>query len=221
MSSRRARSRPRPKKSKTKSTESPAPAPSARLALLGLGSNLGDRRAHIERALAEISRIAPVLATSSFYRTEPVGFEDQPAFWNIVAAIAWPGTPERLLALAKRVERTVGRTPSFRNGPREIDVDILDIGVLRRVPGADGGLRHPSGADGGKRRRADPILPHPRLKGRRFVLAPLAELVPGWRHPETGESAEELLRALPARPRQSVRRLSSRPRGSLSPAPGR
>src|SRR4029450_9010218 len=107
---------------KTKSIEPPAPEPRARLALLGLGSNLGNRRAHIEQALAEISRFAPVLATSSFYRTEPVGFEDQPEFWNVVAAIEWPGTPERLLALAKRVEATVGRTPTFRNGPREIDV---------------------------------------------------------------------------------------------------
>ena len=144
-----------------------------------------------------------MLATSSFYRTEPVGYADQPAFWNVVAAIGWPGTPEKLLAIAKRVENTVGRTPTFRNGPREIDVDLLDVGGSRRRSGSD------------------PILPHPRMKERRFVLAPLAELVPGWRHPETGESAAELLRALPARPRQGVRRLSSRPRGSLSPAPGR
>jgi len=197
MSSRKAKKPPRPKKRKTRSTK---PAARARLALLGLGSNVGDRRAHIEAALDEISRVAPILATSSFYRTDPMGFARQPAFWNLVAAIAWKGGPARLLALAKRVERAVGRTPSFRNGPREIDVDILDL-------------------EGTRRTGADPILPHPRLGERRFVLAPLAELAPGWRHPETGESAAKLLRALPRRP--GARRLSSRPRGSLAPRPAR
>ena len=170
-----------------------------RLALLGLGSNLGNRRARLERALAEISRAAPILATSSFYRTDPVGFANQPAFWNLVAAIGWSGTAEGLLALARRVERVVGRTPGFRNGPREIDVDILDLEGVRRA-------------------RTDPILPHPRLAERRFVLAPLAELAPGWRHPMTGESATELLRRLPSRP--GATRLSARPRGSLARPPG-
>jgi 2-amino-4-hydroxy-6-hydroxymethyldihydropteridine diphosphokinase len=115
-----------------------------------------------------------------------------------VAAIGWTGDPARLLALLKKVERTVGRTRTFRNGPREIDVDILDIEGLRR-------------------RRTDPILPHPRLTQRRFVLAPLSELAPFWRHPETGATASTLLRALPPRP--GARRLSSRPRGSLAPLP--
>ena len=64
----------------------------------------------------------------------------------------------------KAIERTVGRTPSFRNGPREIDVDILDFGGVRRAG-------------------PDPVLPHPRLSERRFVLAPLAEIAPRWRHP--------------------------------------
>jgi 2-amino-4-hydroxy-6-hydroxymethyldihydropteridine diphosphokinase len=95
----------------------------------------------------------------------------------------------------------VGRTRSFRNGPREIDVDILDL-------------------SGRRRRSRDPILPHPRLTSRRFVLAPLAELAPGWRHPESGRTAEELLRALPARPRAT--RLSARPRVKrLSARPAR
>jgi 2-amino-4-hydroxy-6-hydroxymethyldihydropteridine diphosphokinase len=211
-SSRKAKNRPTPKKRKTRSTDlsSPAAAPAissrtakgrARLALLGLGSNVGNRRAHIERALDEISRTAPILATSSFYRTEPVGFSDQPAFWNVVAAISWPGVPEALLALTRRIEKIVGRTPSFRNGPREIDVDVLDL-------------------EGVRRNRPDLVLPHPRLGERRFVLEPLREIAPGWRHPASGKSAAELLRELPRRPPQGVRRLSSRPRGSLAPLPG-
>lgn len=136
---------------------------------------------------------------SSFYRTDPVGYPDQPPFWNAVAAIAWTGSPARLLREIQGIEQAIGRTPSFRNGPREIDIDILDFeGVRRASP--------------------DPVIPHPRLAERRFVLAPLAQIAPGWRHPESGRTAAELARRLPARP--GVRRLSSRPRGfgARSPA---
>jgi 7,8-dihydro-6-hydroxymethylpterin-pyrophosphokinase len=86
------------------------------------------------------------------------------------------------------VERRVGRTPTFANGPREIDVDILDLG---------GRLR-----DG-----RDPILPHPRLCERRFALAPLAEISPQWKDPRSGRAVAQLLEALPKTPR--VRRLPS------------
>jgi 2-amino-4-hydroxy-6-hydroxymethyldihydropteridine diphosphokinase len=71
---------------------------------------------------------------------------------------------------------------TFRNGPRSIDVDLLDLG-------------------GVVRRSSDPVLPHPRMARRRFVLAPLAEIAPAWRHPVRGLSARRLLAALPARPR--------------------
>ena len=197
MSSKKARSPARPKKRKRKSTESGRLG--ARVAYLALGSNRGDRRAHLERTLREISRIAPLIGVSSLYRTDPVGFENQPAFWNAVVAIRWNRSPEHLLRVLQAIEDAVGRTPSFRNGPREIDIDILDLG--------------------GRRRRArDPILPHPRMAGRRFVLAPLAELAPEWKHPETGRTAAELLGALPRRPRAT--RISSRPRGWRARHPG-
>ena len=117
----------------------------------------------------------------------------QPDFYNAVAALEWSGSPRELLRATQEIERRVGRTPGIRNGPREIDVDILDFAGLTR-------------------RGSDPVLPHPRMRERRFVLAPLSEIAPGWRHPAGGESVAELLRALPARP--SVRRLSSSPRGS-------
>jgi 2-amino-4-hydroxy-6-hydroxymethyldihydropteridine diphosphokinase len=125
---------------------------------------------------------------SSFYRTEPVGFPDQPDFWNAVVEIAWSGTPRDLLRRTRLVERRVGRTSTFVNGPREIDVDILDIA---------GHLRESS----------DPVLPHPRLCGRRFALAPLAEINPSWQDPRSGLSVAELLDALPRNPR--VRRIAS------------
>ena len=131
---------------------------------------------------------------SSFYRTEPVGFPDQPDFWNAVVEIEWRGTPAGLLRAVRRIERRVGRTRSFRNGPREIDVDILDLG-------------------GRLREGRDPLLPHPRVGERRFALAPLAEVSPRWRDPRSGRTAADLLKSLPRTPR--VRRLPasrSRPR---------
>lgn len=137
---------------------------------------------------------------SSFYRTEPVGFADQPDFWNAVVEIAWPGTPAELLRAVREVESRVGRTRTFPNGPREIDVDILDVGGKRRD-------------------RTDPILPHPRLAGRRFVLVPLAEIRPDWTDPRSGARIPDLLERVPKVPRvtrigkvgRSVRNAAAKP----------
>ncbi|MGH9317759.1 MAG: 2-amino-4-hydroxy-6-hydroxymethyldihydropteridine diphosphokinase [Thermoanaerobaculia bacterium] len=176
-----------PKATERKRTEGRSRRP--RTAYLGLGSNRGDRRAHLEAALSEIGRIARLSRVSSFYRSDPVGYKDQPKFWNAAVAILWRDSPEELLEAVKGVEHRVGRTPTFRDGPREIDVDILDLGGVTR-------------------RTADPVLPHPRLESRRFVLAPLAEIAPEWRHPVSGRTAKEMLATLPAAPR--VRRIPNR-----------
>jgi 2-amino-4-hydroxy-6-hydroxymethyldihydropteridine diphosphokinase len=122
-----------------------------------------------------------ILRISSVWKTDPVGYTPQPDFWNLVAEISWSGDARALLRLCQEVERRVGRTRSFRNGPREIDVDILDLA-------------------GTVRTRPDPILPHPRLADRRFALAPLAEIAPRWRHPMLGKTAREMLRGLPETP---------------------
>ena len=105
--------------------------------------------------------------------------------------IAWRGSPRGLLRATQVVERRVGRTPTFVNGPREIDVDVLDFG-------------------GRVRMKDDPILPHPRLNERRFALAPLAEVNPRWRDPLSGRRVGELLASLPESPR--ARRIALRPR---------
>jgi 2-amino-4-hydroxy-6-hydroxymethyldihydropteridine diphosphokinase len=137
----------------------------------------------------EISRQAPVLLASSFYSTEPVGHAEQRRFWNAVVAIRWTRSPEALLEAVQEIERRGGRVTTFRDGPREIDVDILDLrGIVRTG--------------------RDPVLPHPRMAGRRFVLAPLNEIAPRWKHPVTGLTAGQMLAALPARP--SVRKIRSR-----------
>lgn len=196
------------RKRKKKSTD----ARRAAIAYLGLGSNVGDRRAFLDAALRAIGARARLLAVSSFYRTDPVGHVAQRPFYNAVASVAWRGSAAALLALLQRIERDLGRTATFRNGPREIDLDLLDFGG--RVGGQSG-----------------PVLPHPRMAARRFVLAPLSEIAAGWRHPVTGESARELMAKLPARP--AARRLpptavsasrrrgfAARPAGSAAPRRG-
>lgn len=142
--------------------------------VLGLGSNLGDRRAHLAFALHAIAASAPLLAVSSVWETEPVGYADQPRFWNLVTMTRTTLPPAGLLAELKRIEVSAGRTARFRNGPREIDIDLLlyDDIVLRT-----GVLE----------------IPHPRMSSRGFVLRPLAEIAPDRRIPDLGRTAAELL----------------------------
>lgn len=125
---------------------------------------------------------------SALYSSEPVGHRAQRRFWNAAAEILWRGSPEGLLHRVKEIERRCGRTPTFAGGPREIDVDILDLGGLVRE-------------------KPDPTLPHPRLAQRSFALTPLAEIAPQWRHPVTGLTAEEMLARLPRK--SGVRRIPS------------
>jgi 2-amino-4-hydroxy-6-hydroxymethyldihydropteridine diphosphokinase len=155
---------------------------------LGLGSNLGDRRAHLRAALTRIGSLAALRRISPFYESEPVGFLRQPRFWNAVVEIRWSRSAQALLAALKKIERSGGRAATFRNGPREIDCDILDFG-------------------GRVASRKGLVLPHPRLHERRFALAPLAALAPRWRHPVLGLTARQLIARLPQTPR--VRRLAS------------
>src|SRR5262249_61382633 len=97
-----------------------------------LGPTRGARRAYLERALEALTRVAPLLGVSSLYRTDPVGYRRQRAFYNAVAAIRWKGSAAALLRATQAIEKRLGRTPSFRNGPREIDIDILDLNGRRR-----------------------------------------------------------------------------------------
>jgi len=144
---------------------------------LGLGSNLGDRAAHLEQALARLAAEGiEVVRRSSFYVTEPVGFGPQHWFLNCVVEASTELMPRQLLRATLQVERDLGRRRTVRNGPRTIDIDILLFGTS--VVSAP-----------------DLEIPHPRLAERRFVLIPLREIAPSLRHPTLHSSISELLAA--------------------------
>ena len=130
------------------------------LVYLALGSNLGEREANLSEARQRLAdHGARVLRASRVVESEPFGVTDQPRFLNQVVEAEWGGSPRELLLAAKQVEGEVGRTPSARWGPREIDVDILLFGDER--------LAEP-----------DLVIPHPGLRERSFVREPLRELRP-------------------------------------------
>lgn len=160
--------------------------------MIGIGGNLAAPPA---KTLLETAQAAlPALAAphlhpfrcSSWYESEPVPASDQPWFVNAVALVATELEPAALLGRMLAVESQFGRERGERNAARTLDLDLLDYDSLvidtERL-----------------------ILPHPRLHERRFVLEPLREIAPAWRHPRLGLTAAELLDRLP--PGQPVRRL--------------
>jgi 2-amino-4-hydroxy-6-hydroxymethyldihydropteridine diphosphokinase len=147
-----------------------------RTGYLGLGSNVGDRRAHLQAAVDALpTHGVQVRASSSVYETEPVGeVLDQRAFFNACARVETALAPEALLDACKAVERELGRAPGgVRHGPRPIDVDVLLLGDETY-------------------RSERLVLPHAQVSSRRFVLVPLLELAPGLDVPGAGRAADLL-----------------------------
>jgi len=149
--------------------------------LIALGANIpsaeGPPEATLKAALAALeTRGVRILAISRFHQTQAWPDPADPPFTNAVAEIETQLQPVALLGLLHEVETAFGRKRSSPNAPRSLDLDLLDYR--------------------GRVERGELELPHPRMADRRFVLEPLAEIAPLWRHPVTGHTVETLLRAL-------------------------
>lgn len=155
---------------------------------LALGSNLGEKRKNLKNARKEIEKVAMIHKCSAIYETEPFGVVDQPLFYNQVIKITTTLSPETLLERCKSIEKSMGRTPTVRNGPRIIDVDILFYGntVINT---------------------SELSIPHSGIEIRAFVLIPLAEIAPSFMHPVLHKTVEELCLLLPRNERRKCRKI--------------
>ena len=145
---------------------------------LALGSNLGDSLAYLRQALAALAPYVEVTAVSPVYETAPAYVTDQPVFLNAVLTGRTKLEPLALLWAVKSLESDIGRQPTFRYGPRVIDIDILLYGdQVVSLPELG--------------------IPHIRMDEREFVLRPLADIAPEWRHPVKNKTMAELLALLP------------------------
>ncbi len=144
---------------------------------LALGSNVGDSRQHIKQAAELLAAVLDGMEQAPVYASKATGYADQPDFLNTAVSGETSLEPAALLDRIKAVERQVGRTPTFRHGPREIDIDIIMYGdtILETDKLA---------------------IPHPDFRERDFVLRPLADLNPGLVDPVSGQTVSRLLAAV-------------------------
>ena len=152
--------------------------------IIALGTNLGDRQKYLQAAVERLSEeFLENAVTSSVYESEPWGEIDQPKFLNMVIRGLSEWKPPAIVNFLKTVERDLGRTQTKKNGPREIDLDLIAYGEMSwESEGVS--------------------VPHPSMLDRSFVLFPLAEVWPEWRHPLNQKTAaslvEEWLKSRPA-----------------------
>ena len=147
------------------------------IAYLSLGSNLGDRAANLQMAIAKLKRLGEVMKVSSVYETEPLELREQPWFLNCVVQLDTGLTPHQVLAGIQTIEQELGRQRTIPKGPRILDIDIVLFG--------DSVVSD-----------SDLHIPHPAMHLRRFVLEPLSEISPEAVHPLKGKTARELLAEL-------------------------
>jgi 2-amino-4-hydroxy-6-hydroxymethyldihydropteridine diphosphokinase len=144
---------------------------------LCLGSNVGDRKKNLDRALGFLSERLKLDKVSSIYDTTPEDNPDQPRFLNMAAHVHTTLEPQTLLSLLKGIESKIGRTPAARYSPRPMDIDILFYGKeVVDTPSL--------------------TIPHPRIPERAFVLVPLNEIAPELKHPVNGKTVKQMLAEL-------------------------
>lgn len=160
-----------------------------KLVYLSLGSNVGDRAANLQTAIERIAALGEILATSSFYETEPVEVSGHPWYLNCAIVLRTKKMPKQLIGSLLCIEQEMGRRRSQEKTPRKIDIDILLFGN--------------SVIDS-----KELTVPHPEMHHRRFVLEPLAEIAPEVRHPVFKRTIRELRDALPGG--QAVKKITAR-----------
>jgi 2-amino-4-hydroxy-6-hydroxymethyldihydropteridine diphosphokinase len=155
---------------------------------LALGTNIADKKKHIEDAISLLEEEVHVIVRAPIYESKPVGFAEQENFYNTVLKGQTNLSPEKLLLFVKKIEKKIGRVERFRNGPREIDIDILlyDDLVLN--------TEHL-------------IIPHPRMQERDFVLQPLADINPEIKHPIVQKTIKDLFHEIPTQEKAILRKV--------------
>ncbi len=158
------------------------------IVFLALGSNIENRKLHIETAIDLLRLKVHDIVVAPLYETKPRYFEDQQNFFNTVLRGFADLKPRELLRFTQTIQQEVGRVERFRNGPREIDIDIL---MYDHIVFKDEALE----------------IPHPRLQERDFVLQPFADIDPDFSHPVLKKTMRELLDTLPEKQRSIIKML--------------
>ncbi len=155
---------------------------------IGIGSNLGNRIKNIENAkyLLRLSGVN-ILKSSSYYETLSWPDPSKPKFINLVIKSNSKISPKKFLSISKKIEKTLGRSNSYKNAPRTCDIDIISYG--------------------NKVISGDIKVPHEKMSERNFVLIPLFEIAPSWTHPKTRKNIKKLIFSLPIKDIRSIKHL--------------
>lgn len=158
---------------------------------LALGSNIGDSRANIDQAVRLLGSAVQQIKQAPLYTSKAVGYTDQPDFLNTAISGHTDLDPKTILEFIGKAERQVGRTASFRWGPREIDIDIIFYGdqVLKTD---------------------NLTIPHPSFRERDFVLQPLKDLDPALKDPVSGQTVQQLLNKIDTSRRSIIKKIDGK-----------